>query len=1337
MKIRILYFLVFLFVWYLVFSGLNSLITRKLSYGIEKRYLHIRLIVAGVLFALITANAAISTYAILLVDRIINAPFLAPFLNMILPNRSYELIYIVLCNLGLNLVYAIALIIVFWITRIIFRRKYRYIEYRHCIGSERVVHWPWHIVNKFYKDENGKYTLTSQGFFTGIWVKGMKYVFALIWFAEFAVLYYSILWGSERWNEALLSVSKSVYLLPMLAFFLVEQVQLFLEGPETKEVGTFGTVSIKETMIGNMASLMYRYREIFSESGVLLYSERGRGSGIDRQGLDSNDLGNQQLNDCNEPGVLAVIANQLRESGVWQNPNYQNAIVSLLNGESINVRDSADGEIVIYLCAYLNFYLSQGYSAIVVCADKSETAAVKSAFETNRNSLKGIGSVWTICESDVISTLDHVGLLICTYEELITIDYQKQHEYLASDMFCAIIPNCISLLSHDKIRIETVFSRLKAFPKLSQYIFLSEENNESIRVKIRQYLPEKVSISYYSNDMRVAGTHIMIWKEESFYKPQQVIGIGNAGSPYLGTAFPLALVGARYDLPEINVVPYENRGDTYFFGSARQSNERDIMMYLETGLELNSIIRYSPTEAMRPHDLKMIIIYDTDFNFFNALWRWFKYAGHNGTIIHVVSPFYMMREYFAANFRRRSLLYSNNEYDALLPNNAVLKRTLLAAVLASLADVGMTEDELMNISKKYGWGYSDVAALLQDAILTVRTRKEFHNIYEHFQFEEEKYFDKNHSGFVHRVRIKLTDTYMIAQQKKQISLARMSFRDNEYTELSVLSGNLWNYYLPRQIVGFKNAYYTVESVDTENGIVHTSPAKPTSVPDYFVVCDYAFADWKLVDNCVDTPVLDCNICEATVSKAIYGYISTINGNNFSKDNHPGVNRLNDHDSEYKVITQKHVPVLELKLLREEFGQSAEDRKSTADKAVRLLSVILNGIFRTLFPGTYQNIAAVPDLPIDGALIDHVMHHAFEYSPVEMIRASVPRVNSSEAERDDRFARIFIVEFSCVEYGMVKSFYDNITGILNKAYEYLDWYLASNRVSGSGEETDGLTQMIKGRYLHYGMDTIPEIFAPEALHSVLRDVLGRTDSETVVEPDEPESVQASDHIKAVCSFCNREIVFAWQLSDGRCMCAHCHDHQKTQKDEIKRLFLETKSMLESHYHIEFRKDINVRFQSADAIRKAAGGLDNGRIVGFYNHEKRQLWIEARGPSVAVESTIIHELTHGWQHDTLPIKELTATVSKAGGKKRVTLLLEGHAVYVEIEAMREKGETEYARRLENKYKTGTDVYSLGFQIVSEYFRGMENQGSHVNSFVKMQKMVDEIIGKEAEIKWPEGY
>ncbi|KIR01303.1 hypothetical protein P261_00117 [Lachnospiraceae bacterium TWA4] len=519
------------------------------------------------------------------------------------------------------------------------------------------------------------------------------------------------------------------------------------------------------------------------------------------------------------------------------------------------------------------------------------------------------------------------------------------------------------------------------------------------------------------------------------------MGIGNQGSPYLGTALPLALVAAKYDFPNVYIISNENGGDEQYFGSARQSNELDIMNYLGKQLDLNSIIRYSSLEAMKPIALKEVIVYDTDYNFFNALWKWFKYAGTEGTLIHVVSPFYMMREYFAANFKRKTLLYSNNEYDAIIPNDIVLKRTLLASILASLADVGMTEDELMDISKKYKWDYIDVAKLLQDAILTVRGNEEFHTIYEHFIFDEEKFFEEN--KFIHRTRIKLADRNLIAQQKNQISQARMSFRDNEYMDLQILSGNIWNYYLPGQVVGFNRNYYTIKSLDLKEGIVHTQVTNPISIPDYFEISDYQLSNYQLVDGCVDSSIIDYNIYEATATKMIYGYISTNNGNDFSKENHPNVNSINNSATKNQTITINKVPVLEMNFLRASFGTLDEKQQ---EKVISLLCVLLKGLLKTLFPKTYPNIAVVPDFKFDSELIDHVMHHAFDYPEEDMIKATIPRIMVDGTKCDSRFIRMYIIEFSCIEYGMVKSIYDNRLAIFTKIYDYLDWYIASNEVN---------------------------------------------------------------------------------------------------------------------------------------------------------------------------------------------------------------------------------------------------------------------------------------------------
>lgn len=1332
MKIQVLTFLAFLLLWLPVFGILNSIITKHLSYGIDKRYLHFRLIIAGLIVSLIASSPLVSSYSLLLVDKLINLPVLASFFNKILPNRAYELLYMVLCTLGLNLLYMLGLIIVFAVTKAVFSKQDKFIEYEHCTGAERLMHAPWYAVNKFYSDAGGKPELSGAGHSLGICARGMKWVFAVIWICGLAILYYSILWGKEAWNEAALTVTKAVYLLPMVTFVMTEQVQLFLEGPEDKTAGSFGSSDIGEKMIGDMDSLMRRYRDIFSESGMLLCSEQGPKQAVGRRGLESNDLGNQQLSDCDEPEILSAISNQLRESGVHQNPNYQNAVISLLNGNSINVRDIESGEFTIYLCAYLNYFLSQGRAALVLCEDADEAAHMRSVLERNVEALGSIEGIWQICETAELITVSNVGILICTHEDLFKTDLINDYKSFSEDMMCAVIPNCSAVMALDGVRTERLFSRLRAFPNMRQYVFLADEDNESLRVKLKNYLPEGTKMESFGNDQRVQNTNVMIWKEESIYRPQMTLNIGNSASPFLGTALPLALVAAKYDLPQVNVIPDELRGDSYFFGGARSSNEVGITRYLEKNLDLNSIIRYSTDDAMLPHNLKVFVIYDSDFNYFNALWRWFKYAGQDGTLIHVVSPFYMMREYFAANAKSKKLLYSNNEYDALLPNEKATKRTLLAAILASLADEGMTEDELMQASRKYDWKYPDVASLLRDAVLTVRYAREFHSVYEHFSFKQEKRFAGSAEGFVQRMRIRLNDKNMLEKQKDQISLAKMSYRLNEDIEIPVLNGNLLNYFLPGQTIPFNGSYYTVSSIDRAAGRVYTNAADPTTIPDYFTLCDYSLSDYRPIDNCIDNPVMDCNLCVADAVKTIYGYVTTSNGNDFSKESKPVINKLNSTVSSYLKVTTSNVPVFEINILRESFSSD-----ENAVKATSLLCVLLNGLFKTLFPRTYQNIAAVPDFPIDSELVDRVMNHPYDYRPEDLVRASIPRISVDHTERDDRYIRIYIIEFSCIEYGMVRTVYEKLRSVLNRAYDYLDWYIASNKAAAEGEGSDSPARFIRGRYLHFGLDHIPDIFAPEALRTFLADYLGRTEPETVIVPDEADAVTALRGPVAVCAFCNREIIFAWQLSDGRCMCAHCHDHQKTRKDEIKILFMETKQMLESHYHIVFRKDIHVRFRSADAIRAAAGGSAGSRIVGFYSHGKRQLWIESHGPSVAMESTIIHELTHAWQHDNLPIKKLERALPGKLRDKRVLLLIEGHAVFVEIEAMREKGEVEYAERLKSIYLAGDDKYCEGFRLISACFEAMSDLGS-VNAFEKMMLLVDEIIKeKGTNITWPNGY
>ena len=221
----------------------------------------------------------------------------------------------------------------------------------------------------------------------------------------------------------------------------------------------------------------------------------------------------------------------------------------------------------------------------------------------------------------------------------------------------------------------------------------------------------------------------------------------------------------------------------------------------------------------------------------------------------------------------------------------------------------------------------------------------------------------------------------------------------------------------------------------------------------------------------------------------------------------------------------------------------------------------------------------------------------------------------------------------------------------------------------------------------------------------------------------------------CSFCHRVSLFMEEMEDGRYICHDCKDHQLSQKDEIRQLYADTVRLLETGYGISVRKNLHVYFKSAEDIRKALGDDGSGgRCLGFYYDRKKQLWLESQGPRIAMQATLFHELTHSWQHDVLPLKKLRRALPKAERNRLMLLLMEGHAMYVEIDAMRRLKEFEYADRLHEETWNRKDEYGVGYHLLYDRIRSKGEEGSHMNAFAAMRELVDDII--EGRLKFVDG-
>ncbi|MBR6242911.1 MAG: hypothetical protein IKQ90_05410, partial [Ruminococcus sp.] len=641
MKAEVFYFFIFLLACFPVFWLLNLNIVKKFTYKPEERYLQFRVFIVGFLFSIIFGNTMSASFALTVIDMFINSPNVSGFLNMILPNRAFELLYMLLCTIGLNVMYMLAFTVALGAARLIFIKAKRFIEFNDCVGAEKIFHAPWFIVNKFYSMKDDRVVLSKTGYVIGKWCKVMKRAFAVIFAAELGILYYSILWGSDAWNSAVLAVSKAVYLLPMLAFVLIEQLQLFFEAPEDTENGTVSSTDTNEELIGDLGALTYKYSETFGPVGNIICIDTRKDTYQRSAAYVGKDLANQQIMDCREPEILKVLNNQLSSSVTMQNIHYQNAVVSLLNGSDITVRDNFDGEFLVYLCTYLNHFLMQGRRVLFLCAREKDIMTIKAALEKTLGRMNNLGGVWKYAALGEFDYAGNTNALICTYEELIHTDLRSDYAGFADDLFFTVIADANTFLQLDNIRLSLIFGKLSALRVMQQYAFITDTYAPAVESRIKVFLGNKRGLAAYSNDARTPNTDIIVWKDESSYKPQcTIFREGYRASPHLGTALPLALIAVKDDIPQVSIVSHPERGDSYFFDVAGRSNAQRIVEYLESPeYDLKSIIRYLPAEAGDTKDLKLLFVYDTEYNFINTLWKWLKYGGTKGTLINVISPF--------------------------------------------------------------------------------------------------------------------------------------------------------------------------------------------------------------------------------------------------------------------------------------------------------------------------------------------------------------------------------------------------------------------------------------------------------------------------------------------------------------------------------------------------------------------------------------------------------------------------------------------------------------------------------------------------------------------------
>lgn len=1311
-------YIVFLLLCTVIFV-LAHLPIRLMRYKIDERFLHCRTIAGFAILILISGNRITLPFIIRGLDWVVSKSALTMFFDRFMPQRNYELIYMILIILLMNIGMLICADLVAGIIRLIFKNN-EYVGTQDMSYVERILHFPWVLADALYSEVEGgnRREVSRRGCVWHHWAASMKKAFVVMGVLEIAALSVVVIAGSNELAETLRNITMGWYMLPVAGYIMFEQLEYFLGYQMDPSVMSLQSDDIDMELKGHLKELFKVYKLYFSDSGVLLSGYEPHNISDINNRIEYNGITNAQQDACQKQHVLMIISNQLKEAGVRTNQNYNNVLVELLNDSSVSVRDYLQGEILVYLCAYMNYYSAEGETFLILCMDRKRAEEIRECVNACMKRISRVTNLWNIGGLDEADNNEAIHVLVIGFQDLVNHRLLSKRKDFFRNLRTVVIDSAVTFSAYSNIHKEMIFSELsrisREFHRDYQYVLISEVESPTLEASFGSYIAK--DIAPFKNVGNRLDAYVMTWAEEGCYRVQRRLGIGGELSEYIGVSMTLALIAVKMQFPSIHIYAGGNK-PLQTYRKAMNANMKEIRRYMRRDSDYMQWIRVNDySDILDKDNLDMIILYDDHFNLYHTLWNWTKYGGKKETLIHIVSPPYLLRDYFVWNIEEQ--IHRDNDYAPLIGWRTGLDHSRFQAMLLQMANAGMLEKEVMERKVEYGWDYKGIGDLLEAALNSVlQGRRKAYNIYESFSFSENVVFNAAEDKYETQATIRLTDETIRKELLRQTSFVQLNHKTSEFMEeIPILKENLTNYYLRDQVVSIKGILRNI--INMEDGILYTENISSDSHKTYYQVSEFEIGNKRIVDHCVDLDVLDFNVYVIEKAKRIIkGYWSSDIGIDLSGNAGMKLSKVYDRHRSDKsdLVTEKHnIQMLEIRIPR----RAAEGK---AEEMILLLAFMMKELFKTLFPDSYMNLFVITEYEASEDYWNRLFANTADASIEEKIHSIVPFIRPSNEyvekrskddgkpmEKDGDSLSIYIIEYSSVELGMISSIYLNRGRIFRIIHNYLTWYIGQYLNSEAGQ---------KGGFLHLGLEKTPDFFAINELSRFCSSILPQLE-----ELGDAEIPKIGTDAGTICSFCGNPTVYWQDLSDGRHMCSECETQMIKQEDEIRQLFEAVIKNMNTHYGIKIPDKIHLRFASADAIRKKMGvGGQNERILGFCEKKdkgkKKDLWIEGRGPRNTVQSTLIRELTHYWQFEEIGLDKL----AKMSPDKGLTIS-EGHALYVEVCAMRDFGEVDYADAMEAQLEQRDDIIGEGFRQFREYMQTVEGAGSYMNPFEAFRNLAE---------------
>jgi hypothetical protein len=193
----------------------------------------------------------------------------------------------------------------------------------------------------------------------------------------------------------------------------------------------------------------------------------------------------------------------------------------------------------------------------------------------------------------------------------------------------------------------------------------------------------------------------------------------------------------------------------------------------------------------------------------------------------------------------------------------------------------------------------------------------------------------------------------------------------------------------------------------------------------------------------------------------------------------------------------------------------------------------------------------------------------------------------------------------------------------------------------------------------------------------------------------------------CDFCFIELMGGAYdaLQDGRRRCTRCSRSVLSAEDAFRDEFELVRRNMEMAFGISVTTPLAVRMVNANEIASRTGEsftptpAVNPRVLGFVEARDGalSLYIENGSPRIAAVTTMAHELTHVWQISNWDMPAIEARY----GKQNTSAVVEGMAVWAQIQYLLITREFSYAERQFVYSLARNDEYGVGFRVFAQRY------------------------------------